>query len=82
VFLRFVAKVSDRFLEQRINVKFCVKLGRNANDICAVLSEFNGGGGEAMKKSNVFDRHERFKDGPEIVEDYERSSRPRSYKTD
>jgi Leu/Phe-tRNA-protein transferase len=30
VFLRLVAKMSHRFLEQRMNIKFCVKLGNNA----------------------------------------------------
>jgi hypothetical protein len=37
VFLRLGAKVSGRRVEQRINMKFCAKLGRNTNDICAVL---------------------------------------------
>jgi hypothetical protein len=35
VFPRLVAKMSDRFLEQRINIKCCVKLGKNASDTCA-----------------------------------------------
>jgi len=30
--------MSDWFLEQGINIKFCVKLGKNASDTCAVLS--------------------------------------------
>jgi hypothetical protein len=37
LFVRLVAKMSDRFLEQEINIKFCVKLGKNASDIYAVL---------------------------------------------
>jgi hypothetical protein len=41
--------MSDRFLEQRINFDFCVKLGKNASDTCAVLAEACGG--EDMKKS-------------------------------
>jgi hypothetical protein len=52
VFLRLVEKMSDRFLEQRLNIKFGVKLGKNANDTCTVLAEAYGG--EVMKKSNVF----------------------------
>jgi hypothetical protein len=28
VFLSLVAKMSDRFLEQPINIKFCVKIGK------------------------------------------------------
>jgi uncharacterized metal-binding protein len=39
VSLRLVAKMSDRFLEQRIDTKFCVKLGKNASDSCEMLSE-------------------------------------------
>jgi hypothetical protein len=41
------------FLEQQISVKFCVKLGKNASDTCEMLS--NAYGGEAMKKSHVFE---------------------------
>jgi hypothetical protein len=44
------AKLNDRFLEQRINIKFCAKLGKNANHSFAMLSEPYGG--EAMKKSS------------------------------
>jgi hypothetical protein len=40
VFIRLVAKMSDRFLEQRINIKFCVKL--DASDTCSLLSEAYG----------------------------------------
>jgi hypothetical protein len=38
VFLRLVAKTTDRFLEKRINIKFCVKLGKVEKDTCAMLS--------------------------------------------
>jgi len=51
MFLRLVAKMSDQFLEKRINIKFCVKLGKNARDTCVMLAEAYGG--EAMKKSSV-----------------------------
>jgi len=39
-------------------------------------------GGEAMKKSSVFEWHKRFKEGHEIVEDDDRSGRSRSHRTD
>jgi hypothetical protein len=39
VFLCLSVKMSDRFLEQRISIKFCVKLGKNASDICEMLYE-------------------------------------------
>jgi len=42
---------------------YCVKLGKYASDTCAVLSEHYGG--EAMKKSRVFQWYKRFKMGPE-----------------
>jgi hypothetical protein len=35
--------MSDRFSEHRINIKFCVKLEKNACDTCALLSEVYGG---------------------------------------
>jgi hypothetical protein len=53
--------MSDQFLEQRINIEFCVKLRNNARDSCATFSDAYGR--EAMKKSNVFEWHKRFKKG-------------------
>jgi hypothetical protein len=50
----FFVKASDLFLKQ-----FYVKLGRNKNDICTMLSEAYDR--EAMKKSSVFEWHKRFK---------------------
>jgi hypothetical protein len=38
-------------LEQKIDITFCVKLGKIANDICATLSVVYEG--EAMKTSSV-----------------------------
>jgi hypothetical protein len=64
VFLRLVAEMRDRFLEQRINIKFCVKIGKDANDTCAMLSERYRG--EAMKKSSVFEWHKRFRESSHV----------------
>jgi hypothetical protein len=72
--------MSNLFLEQRINIKFYVKLGNNASDTCAMLSEAYGR--EAMKKSSVLECHKRFKEGRENVKVDERSSRPRCHRTD
>jgi hypothetical protein len=52
--------MSDWFLEQWINIQFCVKLGKNASDTCVVLSEMYGG--KAMKKSSVVDWYKQFKE--------------------
>jgi uncharacterized metal-binding protein len=65
VFLRLVTKMSDRFLEQWINIKFCIKLGDNASATCALLSEAYEG--EAMKMSYVFEWRKRSKEGREYV---------------
>jgi len=52
---RLVAEISDQSSEQRISIK----LGKNASDTCAMLSEAYGG--EALKKSSVFEGHKRLK---------------------
>jgi len=44
-----------------------MKLGKNASDTCAMLSEAYGG--EAMKKSSAFEWHKRFKEGHENMDD-------------
>jgi hypothetical protein len=71
--------MSDRFLEQRINIKFCAKLGKRASDTCVKLSEAYGR--DAMEKSSVFEWHKRFEEGRENVEDDERSGHPESQRT-
>jgi hypothetical protein len=43
VFIRLVERRSVRFLEQRINITFSVKLQKNASDPCAMFSEAHGG---------------------------------------
>jgi hypothetical protein len=45
--------MSDRLLEQRINITFCAKLGESASETLQMLTEAYGA--DAMKKSNVFD---------------------------
>jgi hypothetical protein len=72
--------MSDRFLEQRINITFCVKLGNNASDTCTPLSAAYGR--EAMIKSSVTEWPKWFKEDHENVEDDKRSGRPRSHRID
>jgi hypothetical protein len=72
--------MSGRFLEQRINIKFCVKLGKNASDTYAMFSEVYGE--EAMKKPCAFEMHKWVKEGREKVEDDEKSGRTRCHRTD
>jgi hypothetical protein len=70
----------DKRLEQRINIKFCAKLGKSASETLQLLKEAYGAA--AMKKTMVFEWHKRFKGGRDDVKDDERSGRPRSRRTD
>jgi hypothetical protein len=56
--------MSDRYLEQIINIKFRVKLEKNATDICAMLSEVCGGDG--MEKTSVFEWKKCFKESSHV----------------
>jgi hypothetical protein len=51
--------MSDKNLEQRINMKFCLKIGNRASETLASLTVAYGE--YAMKKSSVFERQRRFK---------------------
>jgi hypothetical protein len=72
--------MSDRLLEQRINIKFFAKLGRNASETLQVLTEAYDV--DAMKKLSVFEWHKRFKEGREHVKNDERTGRPKAHRTD
>jgi hypothetical protein len=45
-------KMSDKNLEQRINIKFCVRIGKRASETLALLTVVYGE--YTMKKSSVF----------------------------
>jgi hypothetical protein len=53
--------MSDTNREQRINLKFCVKVGKRPAETLALLTLAYGE--YAMKKSSVFERYNRFKEG-------------------
>jgi hypothetical protein len=57
--------MGDRFLEKKISIKFCVKLGRDAGGTCTMPSKYYGG--EATKMSCVFQWHIQFKEGHESM---------------
>jgi len=71
--------MSDKNLEQRINIKFYVKNGTSASEILALLTVVYGE--RAMKKSSVFECHRRFKEG-RYVQDDPRSGQPKMQRTD
>ncbi|XP_066105976.1 protein GVQW3 [Saccopteryx bilineata] len=72
--------MSDRYLEQRISIKFCVKLNRSASETHRLLKEAYGN--EVMSRARVFDWYKRFKEGREDVRDDARSGRPVTHRTD
>jgi hypothetical protein len=73
-------KMSDKNLEQRINIKFCVKIGRSASETLALLTVAYGE--YTMKKSSVFEWHGRCKKGREDVLDNPRSGQEKTQRTD
>jgi len=73
-------KMSDKNLEQRINIKFCVKIGKSASETLALLTVAYGE--YAMKKSSVFEWHRQFKEGREDVQNGPRSGQPKTQSTD
>jgi hypothetical protein len=72
--------MSDRLLEQHINIKFCAKLGKSASETLQMLTEVYGA--DAMKTPSVFEWHKRFKEGRKAVRDDKRSGRPKTHRTD
>jgi len=73
-------KISNKNLEQRINIKFCVKIDKSASEALALLTVAYGE--YAMKKSSVSERHRPFKEGWEDVQDNPRSGQPQMQRTD
>jgi hypothetical protein len=73
-------RTSDKNLEQRINIKFCVKIGKSASETLALLTVVYGE--YAAKKSSVFEWHRRFKEGREGVQGDLRIGQPKTQRTD
>ncbi|GBO18995.1 Putative uncharacterized protein FLJ37770 [Araneus ventricosus] len=58
-------------MEQRVNIKFCFKLGRTATETHEMLVK-----ADAVSKKCAFEWFKRFRDGKEDVKDEPRSGRP------
>ncbi|EGI64099.1 FLJ37770-like protein [Acromyrmex echinatior] len=67
-------------IEQRIVVKFHVKLGKTASETYNLLKEVYGH--ECLSRARVFEWFKRFQDGREDVEGDSRPGRPSTSKTD
>jgi hypothetical protein len=70
-------KMSDKNLEQRVNFKFCVKIGKSVSEMLALLTLAYGE--YTMKKSNVFEWRRLFKQGRDVQDD-PRSGQPKKAK--
>jgi hypothetical protein len=57
--------MSDKSLEQRLNIKFCVKIGKSASETLTLSTVAYGK--YAMKKSGVFEWNRWFKEGREVI---------------
>jgi len=72
--------MSELELEQRTNIKFLVKLGKNGKEIREMLVQVDGD--NAMKKTAVYRWVKRFSEGRESVTDEERSGPPATSRTE
>jgi transposase len=69
----------DDKIEQRVCIKFCVKLDKSATETLEMLREaFEE---HSLSRTAVSEWHSRFKAGLASVEDDERSGRPSTSKT-
>jgi len=80
VFWCAVARMSELELEQRMNIKFLVKLGKSGNKIREMLVQIYGD--NTMKKTAVCKWVKRFTEGRESVTDEDRSGRPATSRTE
>jgi len=80
VFVRCVTKTDRQKLEQRCDIKFCVKLGKSATMTYGKLQRAYGE--HSLSRAQVFRWHKSFLEGREQVEDDPRAGRPLTSKTD
>ncbi|XP_069670081.1 protein GVQW3-like isoform X7 [Periplaneta americana] len=66
-------------MEQRINIKFCYKLGKTATETHGMLVQVYGR--EAVSRKCVYEWFKRFREGKETIEDEPRSGRPSTSRT-
>jgi hypothetical protein len=75
----FVLSAMDGKIEQRVCIKFCVKLDKSATETLEMLREAFGE--YSLSRTAVFEWHSRFKASRVSVADDERSGRPSTNKT-
>ena len=67
-------------VEQCVNVKFCLKLGKSTTETYDLLKKVYGD--ECLSRTQVFEWFKRFKEGREEIGDDQHPSRPSTSKTD
>jgi transposase len=67
-------------LEQRVNVKFCLKLGKSATETCDLLKIVYGD--QCLSRTQVYVWFKRFKEGRKEIGDDQGPGRPSTSKTD
>ena len=73
-FWLFFSLVQRMSVEQRIDLKFLVRLGKTPTQALKLLQEIYGD--DTMSRTRLFEWHRRFKEGREEVEGDHRSGRP------
>jgi hypothetical protein len=71
--------MSDKNLEQWININFCVKIGKSSSETLSLLTVACGE--YVMKKSSFFEWQRRFKEGRENVQDDPKSGQTKTQRT-
>ncbi|KAJ8947679.1 hypothetical protein NQ318_009564 [Aromia moschata] len=72
--------VMEPRMEQRVNLKFLVKLGKTFTEAYAMLKEVYRN--ECLSRTQVFEWFKRFKEGHETTANDPRPRRPSTSKTD
>jgi transposase len=70
----------DQQLEQRINIKFLVKLSKSGPEICQMLQQAYGE--DALKRSTAFKWVHHYREGRRDPSDSKRSGRPSTSRSD
>ena len=69
-------KMEDCKIEQRVNIKFLVKLRKSMIETFHLLTEAYGD--DCLSRTRVFEWHKRFSEGRTSVNDDDRLGRPRT----
>ena len=71
--------MSERILEQRVNMKSCANLGKSVSETVDMLRVAYGD--NTLIKSSVFGTRKGFKEGRKSVKDCERLGQPKSQRS-